>query len=248
MARLVGWLPAPRPDGFPRIILCYSPYVRYAELERAAASVDLALPEATAVETLPRHVAGFLNALAREDRSSRAASRKVDVISSDHALRSVLAEACSVAGFQARTASELDLSLGPRGGTGDAAPAGPDLTLWDVPVLEPDWPERLERRSRLGPVVAFLGFPDRTAVNLARTKGASACLEMPFDLADLIYVLDRVAAGRGPRSGDSGPVPVRTCPRRPATAAGRDGAPGAVPRSAGEDGSRRGQTARRNLE
>ena len=169
--------------------------MRYAELERAAASVDLALPEATAVETLPRHVAGFLNALAREDRSSHAASRKVDVISSDHALRSVLAEACSVAGFQARTASELDLSLRPRGGTGDAAPAGPDLTLWDVPVLEPDWPERLERRSRLGPVVAFLGFPDRTAVNLARTKGASACLEMPFDLADLIYVLDRVAAG-----------------------------------------------------
>ena len=175
-------------------------------------------------------------------------SRKVDVISSDHALRSVLAEACSVAGFQAEDRVRARPLPRTRGGTGDAAPAGPDLTLWDVPVLEPDWPERLERRSRMGPVVAFLGFPDRTAVNLARAKGASACLELPFDLDDLIHVLDRVAAGRGPRSGDRGPVPVRTCPRRPATAAGRDGPQGPCRDPQASDGSRRGQTARRNLE
>ena len=42
-----------RPNTKFPIILCYSPYVRYAELERAAARVELAIPEATAVETFP---------------------------------------------------------------------------------------------------------------------------------------------------------------------------------------------------
>src|SRR5689334_19201728 len=53
VARLDEWIPSTRPNSRFPIILCYSPYVRYAELERAAARVELAIPEATAVETLP---------------------------------------------------------------------------------------------------------------------------------------------------------------------------------------------------
>jgi FixJ family two-component response regulator len=70
----------------------------------------------------------------------------------------------------------------------------PVLTIWDVPVLEPDWPERLERRSRLsGPIVAIMGFADRTSVAQAKTRGAIACLELPYNVDDLLDVIDRAA-------------------------------------------------------
>ena len=45
-------------------------------------------------------------------------------------------------------------------------------------------------------MVALLGFADRATVGQARAHGASACLELPFDLADLVFVLDRLAAPR----------------------------------------------------
>jgi DNA-binding NtrC family response regulator len=137
----------------------------------------------------------LLTAPTPEDQAVRAEGCRIDVISSDHELRAVLAEACSAAGFEPRTAPDLDLGTRPWDGAGDGAPAGPDLTLWDVPVLEPDWPDRLERRSRMGPVIALLGFPDRGAVGLAKARGASACLELPFAVDDLIHALDRVVEG-----------------------------------------------------
>ncbi len=43
---------AARTNTMPRVILCFSPYVRYAELERCSRGVDVAIPEAIAVETL----------------------------------------------------------------------------------------------------------------------------------------------------------------------------------------------------
>lgn len=188
VSRLDGWRVESRRDGMPRIILCYSPYVRHAELEMAMAKVDLALPEALAVETLPRHVRRLVDLATVDDRAVPEQGFRVDVISSDHELRDVLAEACMLAGFQPRLAPAFEEPA-----MRDAAPTGVDVTLWDVPVLEPDWPDRLERLSRVGPVVTLLGFPDRTAVNLARARGASACLEMPFDLDDLVDILGRVA-------------------------------------------------------
>jgi hypothetical protein len=62
-----------------------------------------------------------------------------------------------------------------------------------VPVLEAGWPELIEHRSRLGPVIALLGFADRATVSLATARGAAACLELPFNVLDLIDVLDRVS-------------------------------------------------------
>ena len=55
-ARIDQWRSVIRPNVYPRVILCYGPYVRYAELERSSRGVDLFVPEATAMETLaPRH-------------------------------------------------------------------------------------------------------------------------------------------------------------------------------------------------
>ena len=138
------------PAAWPRIILCVSPYVRYA------------------------------------DRSRRGAT-PVEVVSSDYELRRVLREAAAHAGYRATDAAAL--AVGPE------AAAGRALTVWDVPVLEPRWEERLERRCRLGPVLALLGFADRAAVAQARDAGASACLDLPCALDDLIDALDRMAKG-----------------------------------------------------
>jgi CheY-like chemotaxis protein len=167
------WAPAPR------LILCVGPHARYADVERWARLVDAVIPEATAPDSVGRQ--------ARErDRPPRpgGAGPRVAVVSTNHELRAALAEACRTGGLAAESASELD----------DAFPGL--AVAWDVPVLEPDWPARLARRAKSSPVVALLGFADRATVAMARSHGASACLDLPCDLADLVDALDRVAASR----------------------------------------------------
>ena len=103
-----------------------------------------------------------------------------------------LVEACASAGYRASAVDDLDAA-----GSASAEPTAPPgaervLTIWDVPVLEPDWAERLERRTRsTGPLIALFGFADREVVATAKARGAVACLELPFDVDDLIDVVDR---------------------------------------------------------
>ncbi|WP_165064142.1 response regulator [Paludisphaera rhizosphaerae] len=169
-------------ENWPRIVLCVSPYVRYAEIERCAGLVEIVTPEATAAETLPRQIERMLKTPGVASRTAREAS-PVEVVSTDYELRQVLCEACTRAGYRASDSAELL-----------ADPVdGRRLTVWDVPVLEPRWEERLERRSKQGPVLALLGFADRTAVTHAREAGASACLDLPCAMDDLIDAVDRMA-------------------------------------------------------
>ena len=53
VSRIEGYRQENRSKLRPEIILCYSPYVRYAELERCSQAVDLLIPEASAVDILP---------------------------------------------------------------------------------------------------------------------------------------------------------------------------------------------------
>ncbi|APW59957.1 hypothetical protein [Paludisphaera borealis] len=175
------------PERWPRIVLCVSPYVRYAELECCANLVDLILPEATARETLPRELDRLLGRIAAPRPDVATNPIGVEVVSTDYEVRSLLREACLRAGYQASDSPTFQ------------TPA--DLTVWDVPVLESRWTEQLERRSRGGPVVALLGFADRAAVTAARDAGASACLDLPCAIDDLIHVLDRLAT--------ESPIPTR---------------------------------------
>lgn len=196
------------PAAWPRVILCVSPYVRYAEIERCAALVEMVTPEATAAETLPHQIARMLeHAPGHADRSRRGAT-PVEVVSTDHELRRVLCEAASHAGYRASDSHAL--AVGPD------APAGRTLTVWDVPVLEPRWEERLERRSKAGPVLALLGFADRATVVQARDAGASACLDLPCALDDLIDALDRMARTVArPRAEPAHPAPAGPIVRAP---------------------------------
>ena len=164
-ARIEQWRSVPRVNALPRVILCFSPYVRYAELERCSRGVDLAISEATAVETLSRHVSRLLE---RRDEPPRAVPAAdclpVQVISGNHELRAVLSEICLAEGFKVSSGREFtaqwqgrivgydsnrvidhttDDKIGILSHEATGA-ANQVLTLWDVPVLEPDWPRLLE--------------------------------------------------------------------------------------------------------
>ena len=91
------------------------------------------------------------------------------------------------------------------------------LTVWDVPVLE-EWEERLERHAReAGPIVALIGFADRSTVAVAKANGAFACLELPLNLDDLIDVIERFAqcGNREPRPAPARAEAPHTLPPRP---------------------------------
>lgn len=191
-ARIEQWRSVPRVNALPRVILCFSPYVRYAELERCSRGVDLAIYEATAVETLSRHVSRLLE---RRDEPPRAAPAAdclpVQVISSNHELRAVLSEICLAEGFKVSSGREFTAQWQGRAAGADRA-ANQMLTLWDIPVLVADWPRMLEERTKLGPVVALLGFADRATVGQARASGAAGCLDLPLDVNDLVHIIERV--------------------------------------------------------
>jgi hypothetical protein len=162
-----------RGDRPPRVVVCVGPHARAHQLERWSPLVDAILPEATARETIARHVG--TGARASVPRPA------VAVVSSQYELRWTLADACRDAGYQAELARSWP----------EAVPA--PLAVWDVPVLEPGWPVLLEAQAATRCVVALLGFADRETVALARARGAAACLDLPCDPADLAFVLDRLA-------------------------------------------------------
>lgn len=217
VVRLEGWRAEAHPVALPRIILCFSSYVRYVELERCSRTVDVLIGEATAAETLNRHLARFLPDRPQCAGSPAAECYAVDVASTNHSLRTVLAEALADAGYQVTPGREPRCER-PR--TDDELE--PVVTVWDVPVLETRWPELLNRQSQQGPVLALLGFADRPVVQQARDAGASACLDMPVDLDDLVHVVHRLARGDRRRTSDSTRVePAHALPPAPASRASR---------------------------
>jgi hypothetical protein len=185
----------------PRVVLCVGPHVRYADLERwsALGLFDDLVPDATARDVLARRLSADEPGLPRP----LGVRPGVSVVSANHELRDVMAGACEAAGFPAAVARDW----------AEARPNG--VAVWDVPILEPDWPRALARRAPIGPVVALIGFADRALVAEARAHGAAACLELPCDLADLAAVLDRLAPPRAGAAHALPPAPASAARRRP---------------------------------
>lgn len=183
----------------PRVVLCAGPHIRYAELERWSALFDVLVPEATARETVARQFQ------VRDDSPRVLGSRpRVSIVSVNFELRHALSDACVAAGYQAVPFADWS----------DASPGG--LAVWDVPLLDPSWPKSLSRRAKTSTVVALFGFPDRAIVSEARSHGASACLELPCDVDDLVNILDRLAATRAEGAHDVPPAPAsHRRPNRP---------------------------------
>jgi hypothetical protein len=207
LARLRGTLGGETPR--PQVILCFGPNVRHADLERWSARglIDAIVPEATARDTIARHLA-FAELIDVQRRPGLPRPR-VAVVSASSELRRTLADSCEALGYRAEPASDWC----------EATATGP--AIWDAPVLEPDWPRALARRARLGGVVVLCSFASRTIVGQARAQGASACLELPYDLLDLGHVLARVTAPLGEPAHAVPPRPVSSRRRSETTAAAK---------------------------
>jgi len=186
-----------REGSIPRIVLCFGPHTRFRELERWSPLVDAILPEATAAETVARHLAGEELPRPAEPHS------QILVVSGQHEMRLTLADACKAAGYAVSATSAWN----------DATKCR--LAVWDVPVLEDDWPSILGQQTRKRRVVALLGIADRITVGLARAHGAAACLDLPFDPDDLAFVLDRLARANPAQALPPASAALRRAGRQP---------------------------------
>jgi len=187
----------------PAVFLCVSPFVRYDELVRSGGLVDLVVSEAEAAEILPGRISRLFGTAQDRPAGRDAPSFRIEVAGGNAALCDAVAEACSAAGYHATRGDDLpgdDDRPSPQEHpalAGGNRPSGTDrlLTIWEVPVLEPDWSDRLARRAQTaGPVIALIGFADRTTVTQAKAAGAVACLDLPFRVDDLLDVIDGVFA------------------------------------------------------
>jgi CheY-like chemotaxis protein len=159
-----------------KLILIVSPHVRYVDVERWSRLVDVVLPEGTAPFTVARHVLDL-----KPPHPPRSRPR-VAVISSNYELRRTLADAVRASGYA------VEPVLAP-------SESSERLAVWDVPVLDPEWPAKLAALAKAAAVVALLGMADRTTVARAMEAGASSCLDLPCDVEDLALALARVELG-----------------------------------------------------
>ena len=173
LARLVSRIETPV-----HVVLCPGPFVRYADLTRWSRLFDEVVPEATAAETIGRHLRSTLR------RSAPALNFEITVASTDFEWREMMTALCRAAGYSAHASDDrIEMVSSP-------------LMVWDVPILRADWPETLRSRTKRGQVVGVFGFPDRDTIAEARRAGIAACLDAPCELDDLRWVLDRAAARR----------------------------------------------------
>jgi hypothetical protein len=185
------------------LILCVSPYLRYEDLERWSGLVDLVVSEANAADILPGRLARRLDGRGRRPPSPGGPAVRIEVAGGNGDLCRALVDACAQAGYAAWAIDDQDIGAKPHPQPrARRAPADERvLTVWELPVLEEGWPQRLEWRShRYGPVIAVAGFADRAVVGRAREAGAVACLELPYDTDDLVDAIDRVVTQTAPES------------------------------------------------
>lgn len=170
------------------IVVCVSPFTRYAEIARANRAVDAVVPEATAIDSMPHRLARLLDIDDQDDQPTP--PFRIEVSSGLYELGRVIVETCQRADFKAELVDDL-IEIGQaRGKRGRHRGSERVLTIWDVPLLEPTWQGALEARVRAtGPVITVFAFADREAVTTAWDAGAAACLDAPGDfelLADVV--------------------------------------------------------------
>ncbi len=174
------------------IVLCVSPFARYAEIARANRVVNAVVPEATAVDSLAHRLARLMGF--DEPGGQPSYPFRIEVSSGLYEMGRVMVEACSRAGFKAELVDDLIEISQARGKRGRDRGSDRVLTIWDVPLLERGWRGALEVRVRAtGPVIAVFAFADRGAVTSAWDAGAAACLDSPGDFELLTDVVSWIA-------------------------------------------------------
>ena len=184
----------------PRVILCVGPNVRHADLERwsARGMIDAVVPEATARDTIARHlVAGEVDGVPRRPALPRP---RVAVVECQFRAQAHPGRCLRGARLSRRAGVRLVGGRGDRPGDLGRARARARL------AARPGPPHAARCGGR--PV---LDSPAGHSSARPAAQGASACLELPYDLLDLGHVLARVTAPLG--------EPAHAVPPRPASCA-----------------------------
>jgi hypothetical protein len=205
--RVKGWREVQGGGSVPVVILCVSPYVRYEDLERWSGLVDLVVSEATAADVLPGQIARRFEGGERRSPRSVAPAFRIEVAGGDNELCRALADDFGAAGYRAEVIDDQEIGGLFRARNRSETVTERVLTIWEIPVLEPGWADRLKwRANRTGPVIGLAGFADRAIVAQAKAAGAVACLELPCDIDDLIDSVNRVVRST---NLEAWPVPPR---------------------------------------
>jgi hypothetical protein len=208
--RIKTWRDSRGCRGMPALILCFSPYLRYTELERVSSLFDQTIPEATAADVLPGRVARLVAGQSEPELRTSSPSFRVEIACGTDELGDSLLQTCADAGYRVEKVDDSGIGEDLRVWVSPVATTERVLTIWEVPVLEPSWAERLGRRAvAAGPIIGLLGFAERSTVTLAKANGACACLELPCDRDDLLEVIDRVTRTIPP---ENWPLPPRAEP------------------------------------
>jgi len=209
-ANIKQWREQVESETKPTVVLCVSPYVRYEDAERALGLVDHLIPEGTAADILPGRIARIISDAPACAPRRNGLSFAIEVSGRNEDLCRTLVEVCARAEYRATAIDDLLAAEFTR--ARPAASPAPErtLTIWEVPVLEPRWSDVLERRVlATGPLIGLLGFADRATVSRAKAKGAVACLDLPFEIDDLVDSVERAADSRAP---EHWPLPARVEP------------------------------------
>jgi CheY-like chemotaxis protein len=208
--RVRGWREVASGSPVPVMVLCVGPYVRYEDLERWSGLFDLVVSEVIATDLLPGRISRLFAGAERPGPQPGVPAFRIEVAGGNESLCQALADALGEAGYQAEVIDDQVIGGLLRARNRSATLPDRVLTIWEIPVLEPGWADRLEwRASRTGPVIGLAGFADRAIVAQAKAAGAVACLDLPCDIDDLIDAVNRAV-----RTTELGtwPVPARAEP------------------------------------
>ena len=200
---------------WPATVLILGPHVRYADIEPWSDLADEVIDEPAALAALERRwlipksrrrrarvVPPRLETASQVPDNSEdlpPSARRISLRVHDAELRLWLREWLAARGEN--VIDELPRWVSPVSDPNDPQPDpqtletnfNPTRMIWEVPTLDPSWPETLSRLSRQGGrVLALIGLADRDQVAQARESGAAAVLDLPCDPDDLTFVLDRL--------------------------------------------------------
>ncbi len=144
--RVKGWREALSGGPVPVVILCVSPYVRYEDLERWAGLVDLVVSEAVAVEVLPGQLGRLFEGGERRSPRSIAPAFRIELAGGDNEMCRALADAFGAAGYRADVIDDQEIGGLLQSRNRSEVVTERVLTIWEIPVLEPGWADRLEWR------------------------------------------------------------------------------------------------------
>lgn len=183
-----------------RIVLCGGPWC-YRRLSRwLSCGIDRIFSETDCAVGLPRYLAQLADPqlplppftasvderLAWEVDAGRnlpGRSQAVGVVAASRESRLLLEDVCRANHYQVTAHRDLD----------ECAAARPAVILWETRC----WDTQVERELKQfrdhqpdAPVVVLFGLARQADLASAHTAGANACLEKPFLIADLLWLVD----------------------------------------------------------